>query len=143
MAVNNLDFGVETGSVLVNVKDEHGKKIGEFSFIPTDTDLVSRCEKAIEFFNSITIPDGLEDKEFAAFIEKLNSDIRGQFDSMLGDGTAEGLFGKCAPTTLITNGDFFFEHVFTKIAALIEKTFDTRMEKKLKRVDKATSKYHK
>lgn len=143
MAQNIMDLNVETGSCLINVNDEHKKKIGEFFFIPTDFSIIKRYENVAEFFNGIKFPEDLKDDEYTAFIEKLNSEICEQFDLLLGAGAAKGLFGKCSPTTVISNGDFFFERIFVDIEKLVEKTFNTRIDKKMKRIEKATSKYHK
>ena len=40
--MEKLTLKVDTGAVTVDVENENGKKIGEFEFVPTDTDIVNR-----------------------------------------------------------------------------------------------------
>ena len=92
----------------------------------------------MDYFNGVTFPENPSEEEYL----KLDDEIRGQLDYLLNGSVSEGVFAKCAPLTMISNGDFFFETIIEGIGKLIEKTMKTRIDKKMKRVKAATSKYH-
>lgn len=133
----------------VEVRDERDTVIGEFDFIPTDSDLFRRYGEVIDFFNQLSAK-GAEFKsddngeDFTRWINETSDSIAHQFDFLLGYGNvSEELFAKCGPLTVIESGDFYFEHILEGIGGLIEQVFQRRVDKKLKKVRKATSKYHK
>ena len=49
------------------------------------------------------IPENPSEEEYP----KLDDEIRGQLDYLLNGSVSEGVFAKCAPLTMISNGDFF------------------------------------
>lgn len=137
--MEEMKLTVDTGAVNIAVQDEaDGSVIGSFKFIPTDMDIIRRYGKVVDYFNGVTFPENPSEEEYL----KLDDEIRGQLDYLLNGSVSEGVFAKCAPLTMISNGDFFFETIIEGIGKLIEKTMKTRIDKKMKRVKAATSKYH-
>ena len=51
---------VDDGSKVYDIVNKRGKKLGEFEFRPSDTNIVKRYEEVVDFFNSFSI---LEDSE--------------------------------------------------------------------------------
>lgn len=137
--MEEMKLTVDTGAVNIAVQDTDGLIIGMFKFIPTDTDIIRRYGKVVDYFNGVTFPDNPSEEEYF----KLDDEIRGQLDYLLNGNVSEGVFAKCAPLTVVSNGDLFFEQIIDGIGKLIEKTMKTRIDKKMKRVKAATSKYHK
>ena len=45
--MEKLTLKVDTGAVTVDVENENGMKIGEFEFVPTDTDMKMRGMKRL------------------------------------------------------------------------------------------------
>lgn len=136
--MEELKLTVDTGAVNIAVQDTDGLIIGMFKFIPTDMDIIRRYGKVVDYFNEFTFPENPTEEEYC----KIDDEIRGQLDYLLNGNVSEGVFAKCAPLTVISNGDLFFEAVIDGIGKLIEKTMKTRIDKKMKRVRAATSKYH-
>ena len=138
-----MKLQVETGAVTVEVEDERGNKIGQFDFNPTDSNILKRYGAVVDFFNGITMDENLSEDEQLAQMGKLADDIGRQFDYLLGYPVSEGIFAGCGPLTVTKSGNFFFEEVLEGIGSLIEKVTKKRLEKKLAKIRKAVSKYHK
>ena len=138
MAQEVMTLSVDTGSVLINV-DDKGEIIGQFRFNPSDMDIVRRYETVVDSLNAITIAEDAGADELL----KISDEIKKQFDYLLNYNVSEGIFAKCNPFSMTAGGDFYFENVLDGIAGLIEKTTNQRIEKKRKKIEKATSKYHK
>ena len=138
MAQEVMTLSVDTGSVLINV-DDKGEIIGQFRFNPSDMDIVRRYETVVDALNAITIAEDAGADELL----KISDEIKKQFDFLLNYNVSEGIFAKCNPFSMTAGGDFYFENVLDGIAGLIEKTTNQRIEKKRKKIEKATAKYHK
>lgn len=137
--MEKLTLKVNTGAVTVDVENESGKKIGEFEFVPTDTDIVNRYGSVVEFFNNVSFDESEKDEEI---VKKFSGEIREQFDHLFNYPVSDSIFSKCGPLTPVQNGDFFFEVVLDGIRGIIEKVTNERVEKKMKKIRKATAKYH-
>ena len=133
-----MTLSVDTGSVLINV-DDKGEIIGQFRFNPSDMDIVRRYETVVDALNAITIAEDAGADELL----KISDEIKKQFDYLLNYNVSEGIFAKCNPFSMTAGGDFYFENVLDGIAGLIEKTTNQRIEKKRKKIEKATAKYRK
>lgn len=147
MATDVMKLRVETGAVTVAVEDERGMEIGSFDFNPSDSNILSRYSRVVDFFNTISFDSNASDEEQIAQMDKLNSDIKAQFDYLLGYDVSEGVFGRCGPLTVTKNGDFFFEQVMEGVGGIIEKVTKKRLDKKMAKIRKAAaaapgSKYH-
>ena len=138
MAQEVMTLSVDTGSALINV-DDKGEIIGQFRFNPSDMDIVRRYETVVDALNAITIAEDAGADELL----KISDEIKKQFDYLLNYNVSEGIFAKCNPFSMTAGGDFYFENVLDGIAGLIEKTTNQRIEKKRKKIEKATAKYHK
>lgn len=139
MAQEVMELSVDTGAILVLIRDENQNEIGKIEIIPTDSDIIKRYEAVAEFFEKIDIPEDIGEEKYA----ELADGIKEQFDFLFNYGVSENVFSKCGPLTIISNGDFFFEDVVIKLADIIEKVTDRRIEKKMAKIKKATAKYHK
>ena len=138
MAQEVMTLSVDTGSALLNV-DDKGEIIGQFRFNPSDMDIVRRYETVVDALNAITIAEDAGADELL----KISDEIKKQFDYLLNYNVSEGILAKCNPFSMTAGGDFYFENVLDGIAGLIEKTTNQRIEKKRKKIEKATAKYHK
>lgn len=131
-------LSVNSGVIMVPV-DDNGEIIGHIRFNPNDLDIVRRYDGIIDTLNTITLPD----KPTTDELLELSDKIKGMFDTLLGYPVSEVLFSKCNPFTPTTNGDLYFENVMEGIKSLIEITMKQRLDKKRKKIQAATSKYHK
>ena len=137
--MEKLTLKVDNGAVTVDVENENGKKIGEFECVPTATDIVNRYGSVVEFFKNVSFNENERNEEI---VKKFSSQIREQFDHLFNYPVSDSIFGKCGPLTPVQNGDFFFEVVLDGIRSIIDKVTNERIEKKMKKIRKATAKYH-
>lgn len=138
-----MKLTVDTGAVQVDVEDKDGKKIGEFRFNPMDSNILLRYQKVVEFFNGLSFDKNLPDDQQLEALNDLAASVREQFDYLFGCNVSDGLFANCGPLSATADGDFFFEEVLRKIAALLEQISKKRIDAKLAKVRKATEKYKK
>lgn len=138
-----LSLQVETGSLVIDLTNEHGRKIGEFEFNPSDSGILKRYEAVVDFFNNASIGDDVDEDKVNDEIIKLEDGIRQQFDFLLGHNVSDGIFSECGALAICANGDFFFETVLDGIGNIVEKVTEQRVSKKLSKVKKATAKYRK
>lgn len=138
MSQEVMALHVDTGSKLYNI-DDKGEIIGQFRFNPSDLDIARRYDQVIEKLNTISVSEKPSEEEVFA----ITDEIKVQFDYLLNYSVSEQIFAKANPFTPLTNGDFYFENVIEGIRNIIEQETNQRLEKRLKKIKKATAKYHK
>lgn len=135
-----FELRTNTGKITVPIIDEKDDEIiGRFSFNPNDLDIISRYEKVVEAFDTISVPDDAD----ADAIFAVSDEIKKQMDYLLNYPVSDEIFAKCNPLTLTDTGDFFVENVLVGIGEIIEQVTDQRLKKKQAKIKKATAKYHK
>ena len=134
---NTMTLKVNTGSMLVKLEDERGEYIGEFVFSPTDTDIVSRYKEVTKYFSGFEVPE----EPSLEWLQEKSAEIREQVDLLFARKVSDGIFNACGPFTVLANGDFYIEDVLGKIADLIGQVFNKRVDEKIKKIRRATSKY--
>lgn len=134
---------IDTGAKRFVLLDKDGDKLGEFKFHPSDTRILRRYEKVVDFFNSEEFANAITEDGNADQIVELENAIGKQFDFLLGYPVSDGLFGGCGALAATTDGDLYFEKALEAIVGVIEKTTNQRVQKKLDKVRKATAKYDK
>lgn len=139
--MESMKLTVDTGAVRIDVENEKGEKIGEFEFNPSDSNMLNRYESVVDFFNGVQFQDGLSKEQEYEETKRFCQDIKDQFDFLLGYHVSDGLFDRCGPLTVISNGDFYFENVLDGIVGLMEKINNQRIQKKMEKVRKAVEKY--
>ena len=132
-----MKLSVDTGSITVELEDKNGNVIGEFEFVPTDTDILKRFDAVVDAMNNLQTGDN----PTAEAIVQASDTVREQFDYLLGGKVSDGIFSKCGPFTTVRSGSFFFEEVLEGIGNLIESTTKQRINKKLSKARKAAAKY--
>ena len=134
-----MKLRVDTGAITVEVEDEKGNSVGQLEFNPADSNILKRYGAVVDFFNAVTFDDGLSEDEQIAQMNKLADDIGAQFDFLLGYPVSESVFHRCGPLSVMRGGEFFFESVLEGIGGIIEKVTAQRLDKKLKKISKATA----
>lgn len=134
---------IDTGAKNYALFDKEGQLLGKFKFHPSDTRILSRYEKVVNFFNSTEFQNAVNEDETAQKIVELDKKICEQFDFLLCYPVSKGLFEGCGPMSPTEDGDLYFEKVLEAIAGVIESTTSQRIQKKLEKVSKATAKYDK
>lgn len=132
-----MKLSVDTGSINVELEDKNGNIIGEFEFVPTDSDILKRFEAVVDVFNGMAFGDEPDTET----INRAADTVREQFDYLLGGPVSVGIFTKCGPFTVVKSGNFFFEEVLEGVGGLIESATKQRINKKLAKARKTAAKY--
>lgn len=137
--MEELSLKIDTGAVRVRLYDEYDEELGSFKFIPTDARMIERWEETVKLLGNIMVKENLDENEYKEIESKLSDVI----DYLLNYKVSADIFAKCSPLTVATDGDFYFEKVLNGVADCIEKVFNTRLERKKAKINKALEKYNK
>lgn len=113
---------------------------GGFYWNPSDLDIVKRCEKVMDFFGSINLPEG-EDETGKLFA--LSDEIKSQFDYLISPGASDTLFKYANPLSPREDGSLYAEYVLERIVAFIESELNVRMKKTTAKIEQYTKGYRK
>lgn len=102
---------IDDGSKEYSFKNHLGETFATFAFNPTDAGLLSRYDKAIEFFQKVKYPEDATIEDIVA----LENGIKEQFNLVCGKNVSDGLFGRYTPLTLFANGEMYCEIAIEKL----------------------------
>lgn len=134
---------LDTGRVQINLIDTFGEEIGTISFSPTDTDIVNRFEDVKDFLGGITFDESETDKQTMETLRAADAGIRKQMDYLFSAPVSDVIFSKCAPMTILDNGNFYVEEVVEGLGRIIGKVMGQRLDKKREKISNATKGYRK
>lgn len=132
------EISVNTGAIIVPIKDEFGEKIGEMKFIPSDVDILKRYQDVQKWFETVDV----HDVDTSEKVVEISDKIKEQFDILFNAPVSQGLFGKCSPLTPLADGTIYCESVMKGVGDLFKETFKERMDS-LHKVEEATKEYTK
>lgn len=138
----NKEVIVDSGLCTYDIKDKEGRLLGQFTFNPSDTDIVKRHEKVVSAFEKMEIPD-MNGENLAKGLEKIDSFIYEQINYLLDSKeVAESFFSIMGPLSPLASGQFFVESVLDAIGQAIQMETGERVKKISGKIRKHTSKYH-
>lgn len=132
------DIIIDDGSKLYDIKNKSGALIGQFSFRPSDTNIVHRYEEVVDFFNNLKIPENEE-----AAIKTIENEVVEKIGYLINADAEEAFFGILGPFSLLANGEFFVENVVNAIGKVIEKEMSVRTKRMTRRMNKYIKRYQK
>lgn len=133
------DLVIDSGLVTYNIKDRDGREFGQFSFNPSDTDIVKRHAKVIERLEKLEIS---ETEDMADSLTKIDDLFCKEINYLLGADVAESFFSIMGPLSPLESGQFFIESVLDAIGQAIQIETGERVKKIAGKINKHTSKYH-
>lgn len=124
------------------IEDKNGNVLGSFEINPADPGIERRYKEVVNDLNHLTdiISDDMPQDE--AF-EKMEDFICQKLDYLFGNAISKKFFSIISPFSVLANGEFYFENVFSAIGALVEQETGERYEKLATKIDDYTKKYHK
>ena len=138
----NKEVIVDSGLCTYDIKDKEGRLLGQFTFNPSDTDIVKRHEKVVSAFEKMEIPD-MNGENLVKGLEKIDSFIYEQINYLLDSKeVAESFFSIMGPLSPLASGQFFVESVLDAIGKAIQMETGERVKKISGKIRKHTSKYH-
>lgn len=129
------NFVIDDGAKEFTFTNKEGRQFAKFWFNPGDVNMAERYSKMGENM-SAAIVDNFEKDDALKFLGIIERVLKEQFNFLLNYNCEEDLFSTYNPLTVFANGDFFCEVVFEKIGEVMEKEFDIRLDKKIKKIKK-------
>lgn len=136
---NNV-ITINDGTKVYEIRNQRGELKGKFVFAPTDSNIVSRYEEVVEFFNNYDVPEGAEKEDTAKIIQ---DQLVKQISYLINADAEDAFFQILGALTPLPNGYLYVEDVLYSIGKIIEKEFNISTKKVQHRINKYVAKYHK
>ena len=122
---------IDDGSETFDIVNQRGELLGQFTFIPSDFDLVKRYEETVKAFEGMQ--KELSGKESTATLDDIKTLDKRMCQQV------DYLFN--APVSMLNSGQFFVENVINAIRGVIEQKRDVKLKAVQSHVNKYTQKY--
>lgn len=140
MARKPIILDVDTGYETVQIRD-NGEIIGEFKFNPADSNIATRFDEVVKYFESVKFDGNLTEAGQTEQLTKVCTGIREQFNYLFGGNVADGIFQNCGPLSITSTGEPYFSYILDKIADVISAVCDERNKQKMEQVLDAVGEY--
>lgn len=141
MGIKNENMTIiDDGTKVFPIYNKAKKKLGEFVFAPSDTNIVDRYKEVQAHIENMKAEDYPNNEDG---LRKMEDEIVKQIDYLTNADAKESFFTILGPLTPLYNGDFFFENILNAIASVISQEMKVRLERSKTKVRKYTEKYHK
>lgn len=132
---------INDGLKTYDIVNQDDKLLGQFSFNPSDTNIVHRHAEVVDALEKIEIPDRQE-SDIESTLKSIESVIFERINYLLGADVSNTFFSIMGPLTPLANGQFFIETVLDAIGQAIQSETGERVKKINNKISKHTSKYH-
>lgn len=127
----------------IRIKDYNGKVLSEFSFNPSDANIVKRYENFVDSFSDLTKDiAGYEEKKDTEKLELINKSIHEKVNYLLNTDAADSIFSVMGALSPLPSGDYYFTFILEQIAQKIQSATGSRIQKMDMKIKKHTAKYH-
>lgn len=130
---------IDDGFKTYDIENQDGKLLGQFSFNPSDTNIVHRHAEVVEALEKLEIPDG---KDLVSTLGEIEKVLYEKINYLLDSDVAESFFSIMGPLSPLANGQFFIETVLDAIGQAIQSETGERVKKINGKIRKHTLKYH-
>ena len=137
--VAKIDNGLKTYDIV----DQNNKTLGQFSFNPSDTNIIERYNKAVAEFPAVVDKfQKMEGKKKTTdLLPELDQYTYELIDRIFNAEVSENFFSIMGPFSVLANGHFFVESVIETIGSVIESEMGARVKKMNNKITKFTGKY--
>lgn len=132
---------IDDGLKRFTFTNTNNEVFAEFFFNPSDTSIIERYETTVDAINQVELK-GDSNEDIEEYLKTLSNTFKEQLDYLLNRDNSDSLFRVYSPITVFANGDLFGEVIVHQIRKLIEQNMDVRLNKKIKKIEKYTKKYH-
>lgn len=134
---------INDGLKTYDIENQDGKLLGQFSFNPSDTNIIHRYNDVVksleEFAKQI---DKKEEAEIEDVLNEVEPLIFEKIDFLLNANISEKFFSIMGPFSPLESGKYYIESVIDAIGQAIQQETGKRVEKMNGKIRKHTSKYH-
>lgn len=132
---------INDGSEVFDIVNQRGELFGQFTFIPSDFDLVKRYDETVKAFEQMQAELNSADNPSMDIIKELDRKMGEQVDYLFNAQVADKFFSITSPFTILNSGQFFVENVINAIRGVIEEKRDVKLKAVQSHVQKYTQKY--
>lgn len=138
--VITIDDGLKT----YDIQNKEGKLLGQFSFNPSDTNIVHRHAEVVEALEKLELDiSSTEDKaSLDEAFKAVESVVYEKIDYLFNTPVAKDFFCIMGPFSPLASGQYFIESVIDAIGQAISAETGARVKKINSKIQKHTSKYH-
>jgi hypothetical protein len=135
----------------VRIKDHTGKVLSEFSFNPSDANIVERYDEFVNGFEDLKEQiSAYEEESDKGTYEKnketmqiINKKIHEKINYLLNTDAADSIFSVMGALSPLPSGDYYFMFILEQIGKKIQNVTGARIQKMDMKIKKHTAKYHK
>lgn len=135
----------------VCIKKHDGEILSQFSFNPSDANIVERYDDFIAGLQELV--DKIADYEKAnankskheqakGMLESINKEIHEKVDTLLNAKVSQDIFSVMGALSPLPSGDYYFTFIVEQIGNKINNATGQRVKKMEMKIKKHTSKYH-
>lgn len=134
---------------VVRIMDHTGKVLSEFSFNPSDVNIVDRYDDFVSGFDELEkkIIAYESDKEVdyeknKKKLQMINEEIHKRINHLLNTDAADSIFSVMGALSPLPSGDYYLTFIVEQIAKKIQNATGERMKRIDMKIKKHTEKYH-
>ena len=134
----------------IKIKDHTGKVLSQFSFNPSDANIIERYDRFVEGFDELSKEimeyerkDNKDAEDSKKMLHSINEKINSSVDYLLNAEVSGNIFSVMGALSPLPSGDYYLTFIIDQIGKKIENATGARMKQIDMKVKKYTSKYHK
>lgn len=135
---------INDGYKTYDIENQDGKLLGQFSFNPSDTNIIHRHAEVVEALEKLELDISAKKDETSldeAF-KAVEAVVYEKINYLLNADVAENFFSIMGPFSPLASGQYFIESVIDAIGQAISAETGARVKKINSKIQKHTSKYH-
>lgn len=135
---------INDGFKTYDIVNQEDKLLGQFSFNPSDTNIIHRHAEVVEALEKLEldISAKAEERSLDEAFKAIEAVVYEKINYLLNADVAEKFFTIMGPFTPLASGQYFIESVIDAIGQAIQVETGARVKKINSKIQKHTSKYH-
>ena len=135
---------INDGYKTYDIVNQDDKLLGQFSFNPSDTNIIKRHAEVVEALEKLELDISANEDEKGLYeaLKKVEAVVYEKINYLLDADVAEKFFYIMGPFSPLASGQFFIETVLDAIGQAISAETGERVKKINSKIKKHTSKYH-
>lgn len=135
---------INDGYKTYDIVNQDDKLLGQFSFNPSDTNIIKRHAEVVEALEKLELDISANEDEKGLYeaLKKVEAVVYEKINYLLDADVAEKFFSIMGPFSPLASGQFFIETVLDAIGQAISAETGEHVKKINSKIKKHTSKYH-
>ena len=135
---------INDGYKTYDIVNQDDKLLGQFSFNPSDTNIIKRHAEVVEALEKLELDISAKEAEKGLYeaLKEVEAVVYEKINYLLDADVAEKFFSIMGPFSPLASGQFFIETVIDAIGQAINAETGERVKKINSKIKKHTSKYH-